>query len=67
MGYQLNRIEGELVKTREIKLPRTDVVIKAELRRHVLTPDEVSPIVWYDNGSEWKIFVCGEAAERFMK
>ncbi len=67
MGYQLNRTEGELIKTREIKLPRTDVVIKAELRNHVLTPGEVCSIVWYDDNDKWQIFVSGEAAVRFMK
>ncbi len=66
MGYQLIRNEGALVSTKDVTLPRTDVAIRVELRKHELDSGQVS-VAWYNNGTEWKIFVAGETAERFMK
>ena len=66
MPYMLERTNGTLVKEIELKIPRSDEKVTGEVRLHGID-DGQFPAIWYPVHGEWKIFLAGETAKRFLK
>lgn len=64
MSYELKREDGRVIAEKAIKIPRSDEVVTAEVRNHLLDDVETF-IVWYKSDGIWRIFVAGPAAQRF--